>query len=326
MVTNLFAAMLVLAGAAEPVASPPAAGPFPEKFTELNAVADQESALIDRLRAFQVEQNAMIEWDKDLMARYASTGEQDLAEQKQAEMRQRIDDLEMLYRKTLELYPNNARAHTYFGEVLYDLKGEWPGALEAWKTAIALDDSYSVPHNNLGLHYWHTGQYEPGLKHIDTALKLDPKNPDYLYNLTQMYLTSPQEIQPRRGWDKEKVYHEAMKLSKTATELRPEDFELANDYAMNFFHGLAVFKAEIDWDKAIAAWQRVRELAPSPSEVYNAWLYEGRAWAQLENWPKAVTCYEKAVETWPRQDVGPELASRLLEEARQAMNQSNPPS
>jgi protein O-mannosyl-transferase len=59
-------------------------------------------------------------------------------------------EAEAAYRKALELEPLSAPVHNNLGFFLYDKRGNYAEAEEVLRTAVALDPTYSVAFNNLG--------------------------------------------------------------------------------------------------------------------------------------------------------------------------------
>jgi len=300
---------VVLALAAAYAAAPAA---LPEELAHLRQSLNDEAALVDAVRAYDREQTALAEWDKRLSKQHADAGEQDLARDRLDQARSRLKRARQAYEYILHNYGNNARAHNYYGELLYDHFGEHAGALKAWQLATALDPGLSAPLNNLAIHYCHVGEYANGLHYYDKALEIDPDNPDYLFNLAQTYLLNRPAVQRIRQWDKARLYREAMKLSKKAAQGGEDDFELAQDYAVNFY-AAENFGLTADWGKAAGAWQRARALARSKTETFYTWLNEGRVWLRKGDRNKAAACLEQAVALIPSSDV----AKQLLIEARQ---------
>ena len=291
-----------------------AAADLPEGLAPLRQFLNDEAALVDALRAYDREQTVLAEWDQGLAKQHADAGEQDLARDRLDLARSRLKRVRQAYEYGLHNYANNARLHNYYGELLYDRFGEHAGALKAWQLATALDPGLSAPLNNLAIHYCHMGEYATGLHYYDKALEIDPENTDYLFNLAQTYLLNRPAVQQIRQWDKARLYREAMKLSRKATQGDESDFELAQDYAVNFY-AAENFGLTADWGKAAGAWKRARTLARSKTETFYTWLNEGRVWLRKGDQNKAAACFEQAVALIPSSDV----AKQLLVEARQDM-------
>lgn len=216
----------------------------------------------------------------------------------------------------LKTFDHSAQIHNFMGTVFYDALGRETDGVKEWLAAVSLDSKYSDPHNNLGMHYFHSGHYALGFQNMDRALELDPKNADYCFNMAQNYLIYRPQTEEYRGWKADKIYKEAMKLSKKATKLAPEDFEILQDYAVNFF-AAENFGETPDWKAAAKAWQVARKFAPGEVEVYFTWLNEGRAWRASGNKTEARRCFQEALaaaEKNPRLTTNIDLPQRLLKD------------
>jgi tetratricopeptide (TPR) repeat protein len=143
------------------------------------------------------------------------------------------------------------------------------------------------------LHYTHYGEPSKGHTHYQKALKLDPENPDFLFNLAQLYLTQFPVMAKELETDEKSVYLKAMDYSKDAAKFAPDDFELQKDYATNFYAG-ENFGVEVDWTKAAAAWEATYALAKQPRERFFARLNEGRCWIFAGNTVSAIEALEAA--------------------------------
>jgi len=207
-------------------------------------------------------------------------------------------------------YDHNAHVRNFYGNVLYDVMGKQEEGVKEWLTAVSLDSKYSDPYNNLGMHYFHIGRYPLGYQNMDKALELDPKSPDYCYNMAQNYLIFRPQTEEYRGWSTKRVYKEAMKLSKKAVKLAPDDYEILQDYAVNFL-AAENFNLKVDWKDSIKAWEAARKHAPSTIEQFYTWLNEGRAWRRLENKDEALRCFKEALALQPNSEVTQRLISEL---------------
>jgi len=165
------------------------------------------------------------------------------------------------------------------------------------------------------------GEYEEGVRYFDQALKLEPDNPDFLYNIAQNYLIYNDQIAKIRKWPQDKVYREAMKASKRAAELSPASYDLAEDYAVNFF-AAERFQVTPEWSDAAKAWEKARGLAIYPDRVFYTWLNEARAWKRALNKEKALECLLEARKLQPESAA----VKNLLTEVQEfTAVQENPP-
>lgn len=288
---------------------------FPESIQHLAAVIDQEETFTEGLRTFHRAEKALAEAEIAMAEEHRKAGEDSLAEEKGAAAKARMDSIVGAYEFALLRYPNSALIHNYYGEILYDYRHNVNGALQEWHKAIGLNDELSGAHNNLGLHEFHYGNYESGLRYLDRALDIEDDNPDYLFNMTQVYLIHGPQIGEIRGWKPKKVYKEAMKMSEKAAENAPDDYALLVDYAVNFF-AAENFDVEADWRDAAKAWAAAREHASTPQENFYCWLNEGRVWLRDEDDRKAKPCLEEALRIRPEADAVRALINEIDARAR----------
>lgn len=293
-----------------------AAAELPPELQHLEALKSDQTAVVDAVRAFDKAEISAAGNEAELAAELAKQGEKDEAAEKKKSAAARVAKVRAAYEWVLEQYPKNARARNYYGELLYDRYGDEAGALKEWNLAISLDADFSPPHNNLGIHYCHVGQYRLGLSEYEQALELDSGHPDYLFNLTQAYLLYFPQVQEIKGWTKTKVYKEAMKLSKKAKKAGPDDYELAQDYANNFYAAES-FGARPNWRRAASAWEDARELARNDVERFFTWLNEGRVWKKEGNKDKAIECLNEAVKLRPDEPVPQKLLAELQSAAEE---------
>lgn len=267
----------------------------PAYLEPLKALAGDENAFVDQLWTMgngEFERIATLE---------SEIAEGRIASEKKAkydEMQLCVAKLKAIAALGLKTFDHNARVHNFSGTVYYDALGQPLDGVKEWLAAVSLDSNYSDPYNNLGMHYFHTGNYTLGFQNMDRAMELEPKNADYCFNMVQNYLDFYPQTQEHRGWDEKRVYKEAMKLSKKATKLAPDDFEILQDYAVNFLWAENI-KQEPDWKEAVKAWQAARKHAPKPVNVYFTWLNEGRAWRALGKKEEAKRCFEEALHNLP---------------------------
>jgi tetratricopeptide (TPR) repeat protein len=297
------------------LASLTAAEPLPEQLKFLEASAANQQELVDAIRNFDKTQSSFIAVELRLAERDIEQNKLKEAKQKQQDAKERTKLVRQAYEYGLERYSKDGKLKNYYGELLYDKFNEQAGALKCWQEATALSPDLSAPYNNLAIHYCHMGDYRLGIQYYDQAMELEPDNPDYLFNVAQVYLVNFPQVQEIRGWSKPKIFNAAMRLSKKASELLPNDFDLAQDYAVNFF-AADNFGVTPNWGQAARAWQRARALAASADVVFYTWLNEGRVWLRDGNKTKAVACLEKAIELRPNDEV----AKKLIEQAKTAGN------
>lgn len=274
-----------------------AATQLPDYLKPLQPVWDNEAALTEALRAWDKVQAAKIEELLRAPAPGAAATNR-TAEEAEAEAKALSKQVRDAYELAIATHPNSARLHNFYGELLYDRYNDISGALKQWHEALSLDEKLSAVHNNLALHNFHFGEYKTGLHHLDLALKYEKNNPDYLYNMSNLYLVHSPQIADLRKWDEARVYKEAMKLSKRAVKADPTDYDIVQDYAVNFF-AAENYKLEADWKEAAAAWETARGIARNEDEQFYCWLNEGRVWLRAKQPERAIPCLEQALRMRP---------------------------
>ena len=281
----------------------------PSYLEPLKALLEDENAFVDEMWAMGNSQFERLDTLEFEISQNTNPAE---VQAKRMEIGLCVARLNALSEMGLKSFDHNARVHNFNGTVSYDVRGKELEGVKEWHAAVSLDSKYSDPYNNLGMHYFHAGNYALGFQNMDRALELEPKNPDYCFNMAQNYLIYRPQTEEHRGWDAKRIYKEAMKLSKKAAKLAPDDFEILQDYAVNFL-AAENFGEETDWKSAIKAWQAARKHAPEKVNVYYTWLNEGRAWRALENKEEARRCFEAALQNIP-DHVDKGVTQRLLSE------------
>jgi tetratricopeptide (TPR) repeat protein len=284
---------------------------LPESVRPLAAVWENQDALVEALRARDKEVTQRVE---ELMHPLPVDGSSpprvERVPNALEQAKKIVDEVRQAYEAAIATYPANARLHNYYGEWLYDHYGEIPAALKAWHRAIDLDHKMSSAYNNLALHNFEYGEYRVGLHQMDLAIKYDKDNPDYLYNLSNVYLVHFPQIGQIRKWDKKRVFKEAMKLSKRAAKLAPDDYQVVQDVAVNYYAGENM-GLQVDWAEAARAWQAARALADREDQRFYCWLNEARVWLRAKQPSSAEACLNEALRLRPDNEVARNLLNSI---------------
>ena len=282
---------------------------LPASVQHLANFEQDPDALIDAARRLQNQQLELIRWDATQVQRHVMNKERGLADTKQEQIEQRIETIGTVWEYVLARYPNDARALNYYGEYFYDIVGEEMSAVKYWKRASVLDEQYGLADNNLGIYYFHIGNYPTGHGYLSKALGVDQKNPDYLFNMAQMYLTHFPDLARILEKKPKKLYREAMSFSRKAMQNAPDDFDLAQDYAVNFYaaENLGV---EPDWKHAASAWAHSKTLARNDDELYFTTLNEARCLIRAGRGEQAVPLLEEVLTRTPDSEVVQDLMAQ----------------
>lgn len=237
-------------------------------------------------------------------------GEKDAAYAAAQESERHINLVQSAYDMGLGNFSDSAVMHNYYGEFIYDCLGDSHRAAQHWKKAIQHDPNLARAHCNFGMYALHSGMYSTGFESMDIALRLEPDNPDYLYNMVQAYFAHSLHLMQARKMSRDKIFTEAIKMSEKAADILPDDFEVLRDYALNFFLG-EEYGVKVNWKDAAKAWQEARTKARTDAERFNTWLNEARVYKNSGDSKKTMECLDAAKAIWPDSPVVQQLIKDL---------------
>ncbi|HDP33885.1 MAG TPA: hypothetical protein ENN29_02110 [Candidatus Hydrogenedentes bacterium] len=229
-----------------------------------------------------------------------------------AEAQKNLALVKAAYELGLERFEQSAALHNFYGELIHDFFGRPDDAAQHWRRAVHIDSRFARAHCNFGMYTLHRGMYAMGMESMDTALRLEPNNPDFLYNMAQVYLVHAPQVMHIRKWDRGKVYREAMKMSERTARLLPNDFDVLRDHALNYFLS-EDFGVKVKWRDAAKAWHEARKHARTDAEMFNTWLNEARVHIRNNDKRRSRECLDKAQAIWPDSPV----VKLLLEDYRE---------
>lgn len=102
--------------------------------------------------------------------------------------------------------PGKARAYNNYGVELSQKQHKYRESIPYFQQAIAMDNNYPDPHNNLAVAYAVTKQLDKAIKALSHGLKINPYYPEGYNNLAAFYLRKKNYIQA------EKILHTALKI------------------------------------------------------------------------------------------------------------------
>ena len=102
-----------------------------------------------------------------------------------------LGELQRLYeplaRRAVALDPGDAEAHTVFAMV-FQMRGDFPAALVETEQALAMTPNSPYAHGQKGVVLGLTGNHEEGIASLNTAVRLDPRDPLVAVRLAQVAL------------------------------------------------------------------------------------------------------------------------------------------
>ncbi|WP_397352919.1 DUF5107 domain-containing protein [Paenibacillus xylanexedens] len=92
----------------------------------------------------------------------------------------------MILQDALEADPDDAHAHYYMGNWLYDHK-RYEDAINHWEMSCKINPAFPTVHRNLGLAYYNkTNQPDQALTSLEEAFRLEPQDARVFYELDQL--------------------------------------------------------------------------------------------------------------------------------------------
>lgn len=143
--------------------------------------------------------------------------------------------------RALQLNPSAAGAHAALAYIKFNYEWDWPGAEEAFRTAIALDPNYATSHQWFAEYLFYMGRFEESRKEIDRAHQLDPQSV-----VINFQLAGPEYYS--------KDYAGAIGKIQEARRLDP-------DFALGIFMMATCYEELGRFDEAIAEYTRISQSA-----------------------------------------------------------------
>ncbi len=150
--------------------------------------------------------------------------------------------------------------------------GDFAGAEQAMRKAIAILPSHPLPYGNLGVILKDQGQIDEGIKFLKKALEVEPNNAQSMCNLGAVYIAKERHA-------------EAIEMLERAIAIEP-DFILALNNLSSTLPNVGRV------DDAIAAAKRAIALKPDYAEAYNNLAF---AYAMKGEMDDAVKYYRHAI-------------------------------
>ena len=183
-----------------------------------------------------------------------------------------------IFKKVVELYPNDNDNYYWLGRSYYQNE-QYEEAINSLLKAIQLVPNSPEYWAMLGISYGINGQIEEAIKSLLKAAELNPDDSSNWYNLGYAYINNEQ-------------YQESIEPLLKATELNPDDREswcfLGNSYL-----------ALKDNNNAVYSFERAIEINPNYSDAWNNY---GVALQRLNRIDEAISAYSKALQIDPNNE------------------------
>jgi tetratricopeptide (TPR) repeat protein len=216
--------------------------PFTSAEFQYQRLLKQEQVVSQRLNDFRPRYLALLK---------AAEADEAAALLKQLEAD--INSVEAAFGNFLAEHPAHARAMGVFGNFLEDI-GKADEACRWWSRAVAISAKNPDLLNNLANYYGHNGEAARAIRLYEEAIRLNPTEAVYHFNLGNMYYLFRNEAAEVHGWDLDQIFRESLGQFRIARDLEPNNFEYATAYAETFY-GVNFLKQRIAWEEALKAWQ-----------------------------------------------------------------------
>jgi tetratricopeptide (TPR) repeat protein len=160
-----------------------------------------------------------------------------------------LQQLSDAYTVLLRDSPNLTAAHVAYGQMLWKIDMRKEAVAELIK-ANELDQSIPLVKNLLGDYLAEEGRLLEALPYFMAAIKLDPKEPLYHYNLGMLLYSARDDFIKTGEWTRAALDHSMLEAFRHAAELAPDRIEFTYRYAEAFYD-----LETPDWDTALAAWR-----------------------------------------------------------------------
>jgi tetratricopeptide (TPR) repeat protein len=183
-----------------------------------------------------------------------------------------------LFRKSVAIMPNEAKAHVNLGVSLSNLDRH-EEALEAFKKAVEVDPASGDGWRNLGISYHELDDYDAAIEAYTKAIELDPEDAVTLFSLGDMYYNK-------------KDFEKALTYYLQATEKRGDDASLQYQIGSTYF-------AIENYSDAAQAFRKSAAISQGRSELqdlyHDAMFNLGVTYLKLEEFDAAVGTLQQLV-------------------------------
>jgi len=200
--------------------------------------------------AAQRELQGIITRQQKLLARAAATDEENIDAD---DLKQKVQDICYEYDAYIKKHPDLAAGYAAYGLLLgkIDMRRQ---ALSMLLKANNLDQGQPFVKNQLGNYLAEDGHPLEALSYYLAAIKIDPKEPLYHYQVGTLLTEAKDEFLKSPEWPRDVLEHAMHKAFQNAAELAPDRIEFTYRYCESFYD-----LQKPNWDEALKAWGDLEE-------------------------------------------------------------------
>jgi tetratricopeptide (TPR) repeat protein len=179
-----------------------------------------------------------------------------------------VEQLTHEYESLVRDNPGFAAGYAAYGYMLWKV-GLRKEAVANLSRANDLDPEIPLVKNELGNYFAEEGQPLEAVNYYQSAIKLEPGEPLYHYQLGSLLYASRDDFIRHGGWTRAAVDHSMQEAFKSAADLAPGRIEFSYRYAESFYD-----MEDPDWAAALRAWEGLEARAQSEIERQTMRLHE----------------------------------------------------
>jgi tetratricopeptide (TPR) repeat protein len=186
----------------------------------------------------------------------------------QAGFTTQVEQLTREYESLLRDNPAFAAGYASYGYMLWKI-GLRKQAAAILLKANQMDPDIPLVKNELGNYLAEEGRPREALKYFMAAIKLEPREPLYHYQLGTLLYEARDDFLRSGEWTRASIDHSMLEAFKDAADFAPERIEFTYRYAECFYD-----MQDPDWAAALSAWQALEMHAQSEVERQTMRLHE----------------------------------------------------
>ena len=188
-----------------------------------------------------------------------------------------VEQLTNEYESLLRDNPEFAAGYASYGYML------WKVSLRKQAVAILmkanqLDPDIPLVKNELGNYLAEEGKPLEAVNYFLAAIKLEPSEPLYHYQLGTLLYEARDDFLKSGGWTRAALDHSIQEAFRRAADLAPDRIEFSYRYAESYYD-----LQEPDWPSALKAWEGLEARAQSDIERQTMRLQEANVLLNMGN-------------------------------------------
>ena len=179
-----------------------------------------------------------------------------------------VEQLSREYESLLRDNPKFAAGYASYGYMLWKI-GLRKQAAAILLKANEMDPDIPLVKNELGNYLAEEGKPLEALNYFLAAIKLQPKEPLYHYQLGTLLYEARDDFLKSGQWSRASLDHSMVEAFRNAAELAPDRIEFTYRYAESFYD-----TEDPDWPEALKTWKGLEAKAQSEVERQTMRLHE----------------------------------------------------